>query len=191
MSLLTTGLILFLGVHSISILASGWRDRMLERLGRGLWMGLYSIVAAIGLYLIIRGYGEARNQTVILYQFGRWMHGVSTVLMLPVFPLLIAAYLPGSIRTAAKHPMLVAVKLWALAHLLANGSLADVVLFGTLLTWAVADRISLKRRPARSVPSLRPGPYNDLIAVIAGIAIYGFMLNFGHELLIGMPLVLR
>lgn len=191
MTILITGLILFLAVHSVSIVAPRARDRVVERVGRGLWMGLYSLVAAVGLFLLVRGYADVRNQTAILYQLPRWVHIVTTILMLPVFPLLIAAYLPGTIRSAARHPVLVAVKLWAAAHLLANGSVADVVLFGSLLAWAVADRISLKHRTPRPVHTLPEGPYNDLIAVVAGLAVYGFMLNFGHAWLIGMPLVLR
>lgn len=189
MTTLVIGLVLFLGVHSISIVASDWRNRVVDRIGKGAWQGIYSVVALIGLVLVIRGYAEARGTTPYLYQLPRWIQAVTTTLMLPVFPLLIAAYLPGVIRTAAKHPMLVAVKLWAFAHLLANGSVADVVLFGSILAWAVLDRISLKRRVPRPVPSAPPGRWNDLIAVVAGILIYSFMLHGGHAWLIGMPLV--
>jgi uncharacterized membrane protein len=113
------------------------------------------------------------------------------VLMLPVFPLLLATYLPGMVKTAAKHPMLVAVKLWAVAHLLANGAVADVLLFGSILVWAVADRISLKRRSGRTTVSAKPGQWNDLIVVIGGLMIYSLMIQFGHRLLIGIPLVVR
>jgi uncharacterized membrane protein len=130
-----------------------------------------------------------RNQTALLYLLPRWVHAITTTLMLPVFPLLLAAYLPGAIRTATRHPLLIAVKLWALAHLLANGSLADVALFGSLLVWAVAERISLKRRLPRPVPTAPPGRWNDVIAIVGGLILYGFMLHGGHRLLIGMPLV--
>jgi uncharacterized membrane protein len=111
------------------------------------------------------------------------------LLMLPVFPLLFATYLPGRIRAVMRHPMLAATKFWALAHLLANGSVADVVLFGSVLAWAVADRISLKRRPIRPAATLPAGRWNDLIAIVAGLAIYaGFFLGL-HRWLVGMPLI--
>ena len=186
---LIAGLALFLGVHSVSIVTPGGRDAAVQRMGRGLWQGIYALIAIAGLILIARGYAEVRNQTPILYLMPRWMHAISTTLMLPVFPLLLAAYLPGAIRTAVRHPMLVAVKLWAVAHLLANGSLADVVLFGSVLAWAVADRISLKRRVPRAVPAAPPGRYNDVIAIVGGLILYGIMLHGGHGWLIGMPLV--
>ena len=111
--------------------------------------------------------------------------------MLPVFPLFLAAYLPGRIKTTLKHPMLVAVKLWALSHLLSNGMLADVVLFGGFLAWAVIDRISLKRRPLRPNPSTSPGRFNDFIAIGAGLALYVIFLLWGHEHLIGVSPMAR
>lgn len=188
MTELLAGLVLFLGMHSVSIAAPEWRNRVVERIGIAPWQGAYAVISLIGLILIVRGYGDLRNQTVILYQLPRWVHAITTVLMVPVFPLLLAAYLPGAIRSAVRHPMLVAVKLWAFAHLLANGSVADVILFGSLLTWAVADRISLKRRPPKENPSLPPGPWNDVIVVVGGLVLYALMLNGGHQLLIGMPL---
>ncbi len=108
--------------------------------------------------------------------------------MLPVFPMLFSAYLPGRLRTALKHPMLAATKLWAVAHLLANGTLADVLLFGGFLAWAVADRISLKRRPVRAPPMPLPAPSlrNDAIAIALGLAAYAWLLMGGHLRLIGV-----
>lgn len=186
-----SGLILFIGVHSISIVAPGWRDRTVDRIGLRVWQAIYATIALLGLILIIRGYADLRGLTANLYSLPRWVHGISMVLMLPVFPLLLAAYLPGMVKTAARHPMLVAVKLWAVAHLLANGTVVDVLLFGSILAWAVADRISLKRRPERKTPGGKPGQWNDLIVVIGGLMIYSLMIQFGHRLLIGMPLVVR
>ncbi len=185
------GLALFIGAHSTSIVAPGWRDRMVGRIGLIGWKAIYAVISLLGLVLIVRGYADLRNQTEILYILPRWVHAISMMLMLPVFPLLLATYLPGAIKTAAKHPTLVAVKLWALAHLLANGSVADVLLFGSILIWAVVDRISLKRRPGRSIAAAKPGPWNDIIVVIGGLILYSLMMQFGHRLLIGMPLVLR
>ena len=122
----------------------------------------------------------------MLYEPPPVLRHLTLLLMLPVFPLLIAAYMPGRIKVVTKHPMLVAVKLWAFAHLLANGTLADVLLFGGFLAWAVADRISLKRRPSRPVPGAPPGPANDLIAIVVGLVIYGVFVTWGHQWLIGV-----
>jgi uncharacterized membrane protein len=188
---LIAGLILFLGIHSVSIVAPAGRDRLVERIGKLPWRGIYAVFALAGLVLIARGYADLRNQTTFLYVLPRWINVVTMTLMLPVFPLLLSTYLPGGISAAVRHPTLVAVKLWAFAHLLANGSVADVLLFGSVLAWAVVDRISLKRRPPRAVPAARPGPWNDVIAVVGGLFIYSLMIQWGHALLIGMPLVVR
>jgi uncharacterized membrane protein len=170
MQWLILGLILFLGVHSVSIVAPEGRNRMAQRLGAAGWQGLYSLIAAAGLFLIIWGYGQARLEPVVLYTPPTAFRHVAALLMLPVFVLLLAPYLPGRIKAMAKHPMLLAVKLWALAHLLANGTLADVLLFGGFLAWAVVDRISVKRREKagllRQAPALPASGTNDVIALI-------------------------
>jgi uncharacterized membrane protein len=114
------------------------------------------------------------------------MRHVAMLLMLPVFPLLFAAYLPGRLKRAAKHPMLLAVKFWALAHLLANGTLADVLLFGGFLVWAVADRISMKHRTQRPLPGAPPSAMNDAIAVVGGIVVYLLFVFWAHAWLIGV-----
>src|SRR5690606_13802301 len=126
--------------------APRWRHELAHRVGEGPWKGLYTLVALAGFGLMVAGYSAVRQHPVLLWTPPVAMRHVAALLMLPVFVLLLAAYLPGRIQRAARHPMLVAVKLWALAHLLANGGLADVLLFGGFLAWAVADRISLKRR---------------------------------------------
>ncbi len=186
MTLLIVGLLLFLGIHSVSIVAPAWRDAQVARRGEGPWKGVYSLLSIAGFALLLYGYGVARQSPVVLYTPPRALRHVALVLMLPVFPLLFAAYLPGRIKTAAKHPFLVAVKLWALAHLLANGTLADVLLFGGFLVWAVADRISLKRRPVRPVPGAPPRPFNDVIALIGGLAVYALFVLWAHQRLIGV-----
>src|SRR5689334_20389826 len=186
MGIFLVGLILFLGVHSVAVVAPAWRDAQVVRLGEGPWKGLYSGLAAVGLGLLIYGYGLARRSPVVLYTPPRALHDLALLLMVAFFPLLIAAYLPGRIQRAAKHPMLLSVKICATAHLLANGTLADVLLFGAFLAWAVLDRMSLKRRPARAVPGAPPKPWNDAIAVVAGLALYAFFLFRGHRWLIGV-----
>lgn len=186
MSILIAGLVIFLGIHSVSIAAHPWRDRMVNRLGQWTWKGLYSIVALLGLALIIHGYAIARLEAPALYYPPAGMRHLTLLLMLPVFPMLLAAYLPGRIKTTLKHPMLVATKLWALSHLLANGSVADVVLFGSILGWAVVDRISLKRRPARAVPALPAGKWNDLLAIAGGLLLYVLFVMGLHQMLIGV-----
>jgi uncharacterized membrane protein len=185
MTLLIAGLVLFLGVHSIAIFAPNARGRALQAWGEAPWKAAHGIVSLIGFAALIYGFGLARQAPVVLYTPPHWLRHVTFLLMLPVFPLLIAAYLPGRIRTAAKHPMLAAVKFWALAHLLANGTLADVLLFGGFLAWAVMDRISLKRRQ-QSIKTAPPGKFNDLVAVVVGLALYALFIGWAHLKLFGV-----
>lgn len=189
MTILIIGLAVFLGTHSISIVAPAWRDRVAERLGNG-WRAIYSILSLIGFVLIIKGYVIARANPVVIYTPPLWLHHVTAALMLLVFPLLLAAYLPGKIKTAFKHPMLNAVKFWAFAHLLSNGTLNDIILFGSFLLWAVADRISVKRRPVRPLRTLPASRYNDWIALIGGLLLYVAFVHGLHRLLIGVQPVL-
>ena len=186
MTLFIVGLAVFLGVHSVGIFAPAWREAQIARRGDAAWKGLYSVVSLLGFVLLIHGYGVLQQAPVVLWTPPSALRHIALLLMLPVFPLLLAAYLPGRIKTAAKHPMLVATKLWALSHLLANGNLADVLLFGGFLAWAVADRISLKRRVARTVPGAPARPVNDVIAVVGGVALYIVFLLWGHRWLIGV-----
>jgi len=183
---LIAGLILFFATHSVSIVNSSWRDRLAARIGEGPWKGVYSLVAIAGFVLIVWGYGLARQDPTILYIPPVWLRHVALLLLVFVFPLLLAAYLPGRIKTVTKHPMLVATKLWAFAHLLANGTLADVLLFGSFLAWAVADRISMKHREQRPIPGAPPSKWNDAIAVVVGLALYvAFVLRL-HVWLFGV-----
>lgn len=188
MVFLIAGLVIFFAIHSISIVFPALRDRLAARLGP-IWQIGYSIDAAIGLALIVYGYGQARLEPIVLYTPPPVLRYVTLLLMLIALPLAIAAYLPGRIRTAAKHPLLAAVKIWAFAHLLSNGTLADVLLFGSFLAWAVVDRISLKRRAPRPVPSLPAGPANDIIAIAGGLVLAVAFIHGLHALLTGMPIV--
>lgn len=189
MILLIAGVVLFFGIHSVAIVAPAGRTAAVKKLGAGAWRGLYSAVAAIGLVMLVVGYGQARGEYAVLYVPPAWLHDVTLVGMAAVFPLLLAAYVPGRIRSTLKHPMLVAVKLWAVLHLLSNGALVDVLLFGSFLVWAVADRVSLKRRAPSPPPQMRAGRYNDALVVVAGLALYSVFVLGGHQWLTGMPVL--
>ena len=188
MTMLIAGLVLFLGSHSIAIVAPSLRTSAVARLGPMGWRGLYSLLSIAGFALICIGYGEARvSDPIWLWQPPKGLRHLALLMLLPVFPLLLAAYLPGRIRTAAKHPMLVATKLWALSHLLANGGLHDVLLFGGFMAWAVANRISLKYRGVVTPPLSGPASrWNDLLAVVGGLALYGLFVGGLHRWLIGV-----
>jgi uncharacterized membrane protein len=183
---LIIGLVLFLGAHSVEIFSTTFRANAIARMGERPWKGLYTLISIIGFILIIWGYGQARQDPVLLYAPPVWMRHLSALIMVPVFPLILAAYLPGRIKAALKHPMLAGVKFWALAHLLANGMLADVLLFGSFLAWAVADRISFKRRVVRPIQTAPPSKMNDVIAVVAGLAIYVAFVLWLHTWMIGV-----
>jgi len=182
---LVLGLVLFLGVHSISIIAPAWRDRTAARLGNA-WRGLYSLISIAGFIVLIWGYGIARQNSVMLYAPPAWARYIAAVLMLPVFTLLLAAYLPGRLKGALKHPMLIGIMLWAVAHLIATGMLANVVLFGGFLAWAVADRISFTWRTQRPIPMAPSMKLNDGIAIVAGLALYVVFEHWLHVRWIGV-----
>ncbi|NEX21442.1 NnrU family protein [Thiorhodococcus mannitoliphagus] len=186
MALLILGLILFLGTHSISIVKPGLRTSVVERFGVPAWQGVYAIFSLVGFVLIVNGYDATRDAPIVLYDPPTWMKHITLLLMLPVFTFLFAAYLPGRIQSAVKHPMLLAVKIWALAHLLANGNLGDVLLFGSFLAWAVADRISLKRRAGPPVQGAPPSKVNDAIAVVGGLVLYVLFIFWLHHALFGV-----
>jgi uncharacterized membrane protein len=186
MGMLILGLVLFLGVHSVALAAPGLRERLRERLGPGPWRGLYALVSLVGFVLLVHGYGVARQEPAVLYTPPFWMRHVTHLLMLPVFPLVFAAYLPGRIKAALEHPMLVGTMMWAVAHLLANGTLADVLLFGGFLAWAVADRWSFTRRPPQVMKTAPPSRRNDWIAIALGLLVYVVFGAWLHPLLIGI-----
>jgi uncharacterized membrane protein len=187
MVVLLVGLLLFLGIHSIRILAPGRRDDLVAKLGEGGWKGLYSLVSAIGLGLIIYGFAHAGVQEA-LWQPPLFLRHVAIALMALSFVLLAAAYVPGnSIRPRLGHPMVLAVKTWAFAHLLANGQPRDLLLFGAFLVWAIADYASLRRRD-RAAGVVRPpgGPAGNALAVAAGLAVWALFAFRLHRWLIGV-----
>ncbi len=184
---LIIGLVLFLGSHSIAILAPAWRERMIARLGKNGWRGLYTLVSIVGFALLIWGYGIARAEPTVLYVPPAWLRYVAALLILPAFPLVFAFLLPSRLRVLAKHPLLLATKLWAFAHLLVNGGLAEVLLFGSFLVWAIADRISVKHRPPKAVAAPPASKVNDAIAILAGLALYVLFMASLHMKIIGVP----
>lgn len=190
MTLLVLGLVLFLGIHSLSIVSRSARDRLVARLGVRTFKLAYSVVALVGFALLIVGYGEARLNSTIVYSPPEWTRHLTLLLMLVVFPGFLATYFPGRVSDALKHPTLVAVKTWALAHLLVNGSLAAVVLFGSFLAWAVADRISAKRRPLPSAaPAFPRRAWNDPIVIVGGLAAYVVFAFWLHPAWIGVAVI--
>lgn len=152
MTYLVLGLILFLGIHSVRIVAEDWRLRRIDAMGLNGWKGAYSLASAVGLALIVWGYGLARAEPVALWVPPKGMAHAASLLTLVAFVLLVAAYVPrNALKQRLKHPMVLGVKVWAFAHLLSNGTLADVVLFGSFLVWAVLSFRAARLRDAAAV----------------------------------------
>ncbi len=188
MTFLVLGLVVFLGVHSVRMLADGWRTRSLARWGEGPYKGLYSVISLAGLGLLIYGFGLARQQPVQLWASPFAMKHVASTLMLVSFVLLAAAYVPGNqIKARLHHPMVLAVKTWALAHLLANGNLAHVVLFGAFLAWAVWNFVAARRRDrAGGVVYPAGNSQGTVITVAVGVAAWALFAFWLHGWLIGV-----
>ena len=185
---LLLGLLLFIGIHSLQALAPGWRSQQRERWGELGYKGLYSLVAGAGLVLIVVGYGQARLEPVTLWTPPRGLVHASFLLMWVSMVLLAAAYVPrNAIRARLGHPMTLGVKTWALAHLLANGSLADLMLFGTFLIWAVLVFRSARRRPAPAGAAAPVSPLGTGLTVLIGTAVWALLLWGGlHARWIGV-----
>lgn len=188
MTLMILGLIVFLGVHAIRIVAEPWRTATIARIGEKQWKLAYTAVSLVGFGLLLWGYGQARMATSVLWGPPVGMRHLAGLLMLLSFILLVATYVPGNgIKARVHHPMVLAVKVWALAHLLANGTLADVVLFGSFLVWAVLSFRAARQRD-RAAGTVYPAgtKQGTAIAVVVGI---GFWLLFAfvlHGWLIGV-----
>jgi len=188
MQWLILGLVLFLGVHSARIFADGWRTRTIAAWGEMRWKGLYTALSVLGFALIVWGYGQARLAPVTVWQPPLPMRHAAALLTLISFVLLVATYVPGNaIKAKLRHPMVLGVKVWALAHLLANGQLADVVLFGAFGVWAVLSFRSARQRD-RINP---PGPMASSAAatgltVLLGVAAWAAFAFWGHRVLIGV-----
>ena len=184
MTLLILGIVVFLGVHLLPTFHDV-RETLIGRLGENGYKALFSLLSIVGFVLLVWGFAKA--PVVQVWSPPYWTRYVAMVLMLPVFVLLIAAYVPGQIKAKVKHPFVDAISTWALAHLIANGDLASIILFASFLAYAVYDRITLKRRAATgvvTVPATGP-PSNDVIAVVVGVVLYLAFLFWLHPLLIG------
>ena len=187
MALLIAGLFLFLGMHFTGILAHGWRQTMVSKTGPGSWKLLYSVVSLTGLILIIIGYGAARAEPDFLWAAPVWARHLAMPLTLLAFILLAATYVPGNrIKARLGHPMLAAVKIWALAHLLANGTVADLLLFGSFLVWAIVGFAVLRRRDRQQGVTRTGTAKGDILTVGAGIAAWAVFAMILHAALIGV-----
>ncbi len=189
MTLLILGLVVFLGVHTLTTLRPT-RAALIGRLGEGGYKGLYSLFAAVGLVLIVWGFGRYRaTDDIQLWSPPVALKHVARLLMWLAFVALAATYAPlGKIKSMLRHPMLVAVKIWALAHLLANGDLGALVLFGAFLAWAVYDRIAAKRRGDRGAPPVAGFTSGDAIAIVVGTVAY-IAMYWVHPWAIGVPIM--
>jgi uncharacterized membrane protein len=185
---LLLGLATFVGTHLFATRRTTRADAI-ARLGEGPYKLAFSVASIVGVLLIAWGFSHYRAAGwVQLWDPPSWTRHITIALMLPAVILIIAAYVPGRIKSTLKHPMLAGVKLWAFAHLLSNGDLGSVILFGSLLAWAVYDRISLKHRVQTDVAVVPGGGWrNDLISVIAGILVYLALGFTFHPLVIGVP----
>ena len=187
MILLILGLALFLGMHSAQIFASSPRAAAIERFGKLGWMAAYSLISALGLFLIVIGYGNARENPAIVYETYGSAIPISHILMAIAMVLIVATYLPMSSikKSVGGHPMLAAVILWAIAHLVVNGTYAGVVLFGSFLVWAIIDRIAVMFRTAPATRANEPDVIYDITAIIIGLGIYTAAILGAHEWLVG------
>jgi uncharacterized membrane protein len=182
------GLVVFLGAH-VFVSMRGHRAALITKLGEGPYKGLFSLVSVVGLVLIGYGFARYRAEGLIpLWYPPAWTRHIVEAAMWLASIALVAAYIPGDIKRVLKHPLLVAVKIWAAAHLCANGDLGGIILFGSVLAWAVYDRITLKRRSdAGSPPIPVGGRRNDIIAIVVGTIVYLALGFVFHPIVIGVP----
>lgn len=188
MTALIVGLVIFLGVHSVRIVAEPWRSGVRARVGDNAWKGAYSLASLAGFALLLWGYGQARLDPVPLWAPMLWARHLAALLMLVSFILLAAAYVPGNgIKARVHHPMVIGVKVWAFAHLLANHTLADLLLFGSFLVWAVLDFRSARQRDRAAGTVYAPGSLpKTLVAVGAGTVVWAVFSFWAHGALFGV-----
>lgn len=188
MSLLILGLLLFLGTHSVRVVADGWRTQVIKRRGERLWKLGYTLLSVTGFVLIVWGYSRARLEPVPLWTPQVWARHLASLLTLVAFVLVVAAYVPRNhLKARLKHPMLLGVKAWALAHLLANHTVADLLLFGGFLAWAVVCYVSAKRRDERAGRLPPPGTaIGTALAIVIGLVAWGVFGQWVHGAWLGV-----
>jgi uncharacterized membrane protein len=188
MGALILGLLLFLGMHSSRIFAEGWRTQVVAQRGPGVWKGLYALVSLVGLGLIVWGYGQARLAPQVLWTSPVWTRHLAALLMWVSLVLLVATYYPRNpVKAWVHHPMVLAVKVWALSHLLANNTVADVLLFGSFLVWAVLDfRSSRQRDRAGAVRYAAGTTVAGVGTLLVGTLVWAALAFWGHAVLFGV-----
>ena len=188
MTLLILGLVLFLGVHSVRIVSNDLRTAQIARLGENAWKGLYSLASVAGFVLIVWGFGQARLQPLVLWVTPPWLMHIAALLTLPAFVLIAAAYVPGNgIKARLHHPMVLGVKVWAFAHLLANNTLAEMLLFGSFLVWAALSFRAARARDRAAGTQYAPGSASRTLATIAlGIAAWAVVAFWAHAAFISV-----
>jgi len=188
MPLLILGLVLFLGLHSLRIVADDWRTRRIAGIGLGPWKAIYSLISIASFVVLIWGFGEARQHPTLLYSPPVWLRHANALFTLVAFVLFFAAHVPRNhFKAALGHPMYAGIKVWALGHLLATGMLHDVVLFGAFLIWGVAGFMVSRRRDRRAGITYPAGtPTGDLIAIAVGAAAWAAFAFWLHARWIGV-----
>ncbi len=196
MAWLILGLVLFVGSHSVRIFADDWRSRTIEAWGEKAFKGLYAVLSLVGFYALIVGYAEVRMQPIVIWQPPIATRHISVLLMLFASILMVAAYIPGNhLKLRMGHPMVLSVKVWALAHLLSNGNLADLVLFGTFLVWSVLNFKSARARDrikaaAQTMDEALQAPKAKLsatlITLVGGALLWAGITFYLHALVVGI-----
>jgi uncharacterized membrane protein len=188
MQLLILGLVIFLGVHAVRIVADGWRTRTIARIGLQPWKGAYALLSLLGFVLIVQGFGQVRLDPVWVWHPPLPMRHIAALLTLVAFIFLVATYVPGNaIKAKLRHPMLLGTKVWALAHLLANGRVADLVLFGSFLVWAILCFRASRQRDRANPPAMLPSSAAATgLTVVLGIVAWAAFAFWGHAKLIGV-----
>ena len=188
LAILIIGLVVFIAAH-VFVTRRSARAALIARIGLIPYRGLFSLVSIVGLVLIVWGFGRYLHAGYIqVWTPPGWMRHVTVTLVLIAVVLMVAGYIRGNIYRKLKHPFLAGVKLWALAHLLSNGDLGGIILFGSILCWAVFDRISLKHRTDAGAPAIPTGGLaSDIIAVVVGVLLYLALGFYFHPLFIGIP----
>jgi uncharacterized membrane protein len=188
MTLLIAGLLLFIGVHSTRIVADGWRGAQLARLGERRWKAVVSLLSIAGFVMLVWGYGLARAQPVVLWTPPVWGRHLAAPLVLVALMLLAASQVPGNgIKARVHHPLAIGTLIWAGAHLLANGTLADGLLFGSFLAWAALAWRAAHARDRAAGAVYAPGRIGATVAtVIAGVGLWALFAAWAHAFLFGV-----